>query len=89
MMRSSILHMILRVCDLDKSIEFYTTDLGMELLRRTDFPSAEFTLAFVGYGDEANTGGIELTHNWNQDEPYDLGSGYGHIAVGVADIYGT
>lgn len=83
------LHTMVRVKDLDKSIDFYTRLLGMKLLRRTDYPSGEFTLAFVGYGDEASDTVIELTHNWGQEEPYDLGSGFGHLAVGVPDIYGT
>jgi len=61
----------------------------MSLMRRTDYPSGEFTLAFVGYGDEREQAVIELTHNWGQQEPYDLGTGFGHLAVGVPDIYGT
>ncbi len=84
-----LLHTMVRVKDLDKSIDFYTRLLGMKLLRRKDYPSGEFTLAFVGYGDEASDTVIELTHNWGQEEPYDLGSGFGHLAVGVPDIYGT
>ena len=83
------LHTMLRVLDLDKSIDFYTRHLGMKLLRRTDYPTGEFTLAFVGYGDEKNNSVIELTHNWGQKEPYSLGSGFGHLAIGVPDIYGT
>ena len=83
------LHTMLRVRDLDKSIDFYTRLLGMKLLRRKDFPSGEFTLAFVGYGDEANTSVLELTHNWGQEEDYDLGSAFGHVAIGVPDIYAT
>ena len=84
-----LLHTMIRVKDLDKSIDFYTRLLGMTLMRRKDYPSGEFTLAFVGYGDEADQAVIELTHNWGQEEPYDLGSGFGHLAVGVPDIYGT
>jgi lactoylglutathione lyase len=84
-----LLHTMIRVKDLDKSIDFYTRLLGMTLMRRTDYPSGEFTLAFVGYGDEASDAVIELTHNWGQEEPYDLGTGFGHLAVGVPDIYGT
>jgi lactoylglutathione lyase len=84
-----LLHTMIRVKDLDKSIDFYTRLLGMELMRRTDYPSGEFTLAFVGYGDEASDAVIELTHNWGQQEPYELGTGFGHLAVGVPDIYGT
>ena len=82
-----MLHTMLRVRDLEKSLAFYTGHLGMELLRRRDFPGGRFTLAFVGYGDEASNTVLELTHNWDQEEPYDLGDGYGHIALGVPDIY--
>ena len=83
------LHTMIRVLDLDKSIDFYTRLLGMKLTRKTDYPSGEFTLAFIGYGEESNTTVIELTHNWGQDEPYDLGNAFGHLAIGVPDIYGT
>lgn len=83
-----MLHTMLRVYDLDKSIGFYTDLLGMKLLRRSDYPDGKFTLAFVGYGDEDETAVIELTHNWDH-EPYDLGTAYGHVALGVPDIYGT
>jgi lactoylglutathione lyase len=83
-----MLHTMLRVFDLEKSLEFYVDRLGMTLLRRKDFPTGEFTLAFVGYGGEADHTVIELTHNWGQKEPYTIGSGYGHIAIGVPDIYG-
>jgi lactoylglutathione lyase len=88
MQGARMLHTMLRVYDLDKSIGFYTGLLGMKLLRRKDYPDGKFTLAFVGYGSEAETAVIELTHNWDH-EPYELGSGYGHIALGVPDIYGT
>ncbi len=84
-----MLHTMIRVKDLDKSIEFYTDFLGMNLLRRDDYPGGKFTLAFVGYGDESSHAVIELTHNWDQDEAYDLGNGFGHVAIGVPDIYGT
>ena len=84
-----LLHTMIRVKDLDKSIDFYTRHLGMNLLRRKDYPSGEFTLAFVGYGSEEDNAVIELTHNWGQETPYDLGSGFGHLAIGVPDIYGT
>ena len=77
---------MLRVGNLDASIEFYTAVLGMKLLRRKDYPDGEFTLAFVGYGDEAENTVIELTHNWGT-ERYDLGAGYGHIAIEVDDVY--
>lgn len=84
-----LLHTMIRVKDLEKSIDFYTRLLGMKLTRRKDYPSGEFTLAFVGYGDESDTTVVELTHNWGQQEPYDLGSGFGHLAIGVPDIYKT
>jgi lactoylglutathione lyase len=84
-----MLHTMLRVRDLDKSIDFYTRHMGMALLRRTDFEGGRFTLAFVGYGEEKDQTVLELTHNWDQDEPYDLGDAYGHIAIGVPDIYGV
>jgi lactoylglutathione lyase len=84
-----LLHTMIRVFDLEKSIAFYTGQLGMTLLRRKDYPSGEFTLAFVGYGDEDSNAVIELTHNWGQKEPYQLGTAFGHLAVGVPDIYGT
>lgn len=80
---------MVRVKDLDKSISFYCDHLGMSLIRRKDYPSGEFTLAFVGYGDEENNTVLELTHNWGQEEDYELGSGFGHLAIGVSDIYKT
>ena len=79
-----LLHTMLRVGDLDASLRFYTEVLGMRLLRRTDYPEGRFTLAFVGYGDEADHTVIELTHNWDT-AGYELGNGYGHIAVEVAN----
>ena len=85
--RGRMLHTMLRVRDLEKSIDFYTRLLGMKLLRRKDYPSGEFTLAFVGYGDERDHTVLELTHNWGQEKPYDLGSAFGHIAIGVPDVY--
>ena len=81
-----ILHTMLRVGDLGRSIKFYTEVLGMKLLRQKDYPDGKFTLAFVGYGDEADNTVIELTHNWDTDA-YDVGSGYGHIALEVDDVY--
>jgi lactoylglutathione lyase len=81
-----ILHTMLRVGNLDRSIEFYTNVLGMRLLRQKDYPEGKFTLAFVGYGPESETSAIELTYNWDTDN-YDLGSGYGHIALEVDDVY--
>jgi lactoylglutathione lyase len=83
------MHTMVRVRDLDRSLDFYTRLLGMTLLRRMDFPEGRFTLAFVGYGPEDSHAVMELTHNWDQDGPYDLGTGYGHIALGVHDIYGV
>jgi len=79
---------MLRVGNLDRSLEFYCDVLGMRLLRRKDYPSGRFTLAFVGYGDESDHTVIELTHNWDTGS-YDLGNAYGHIALGVDDIYAT
>jgi len=83
-----MLHTMLRVEELDRSLLFYTEVLGMDLLRRKDYPSGRFTLAFVGYGDESDTTVLELTHNWDTSH-YELGSAYGHIALGVDDIYTT
>ena len=79
-----ILHTMLRVGDLDSSITFYTEVLGMRLLRRKDYPAGKFTLAFLGYGEEADSTVLELTHNWGV-ECYDLGDGFGHIALAVSD----
>jgi len=79
---------MLRVGNLDESLKFYCELLGMKLLRKKDYPGGEFTLAFVGYGDESDHSVIELTYNWGQDK-YDLGNAYGHIALGVDDIYST
>jgi lactoylglutathione lyase len=81
-----ILHTMLRTGDLDRSIDFYTKVLGMRLLRRQDYPEGEFTLAFVGYGDESDHAVIELTYNWGVDG-YDIGDAYGHIAIEVDDVY--
>jgi lactoylglutathione lyase len=75
-----------RVTDLEKSLSFYTEVLGMRLLRRKDYPEGRFTLAFVGFGDETDNTVLELTHNWDTDQ-YDLGTGYGHIAIEVDDVY--
>lgn len=81
-----ILHIMLRVGDLEKSIDFYTNVLGMKLLRRKDYPDGKFTLAFVGYQDEAEGAALELTYNWDTSR-YDLGTGYGHIAIEVDNAY--
>lgn len=83
-----MLHTMLRVGNLDESLKFYCDVLGMSLLRRKDYPGGEFTLAFVGYGDESDHTVLELTYNWGVDR-YEIGTGYGHIALGVDDIYGT
>ncbi|MDQ5770433.1 lactoylglutathione lyase [Thiothrix subterranea] len=81
-----ILHTMLRVGDLDRSIAFYTNVLGMQLLRRKDYPAGEFTLAFIGYGDETENTVLELTYNWGVDT-YELGTAFGHIALEVPDVY--
>lgn len=83
-----LLHTMLRVGNLERSLAFYCQVLGMRLLRQKDYPGGEFTLAFVGYGDEADHTVLELTYNWGTDH-YEIGTGYGHIALGVEDIYGT
>ena len=80
------LHTMIRVNDLDESLRFYCDALGMKLLRKQDYPGGEFTLAFVGYGDEKDNTVIELTHNWGTSS-YDQGSAFGHLAIGVDDIY--
>lgn len=87
MSKARMLHTMIRVRDLDRSLDFYTRLLGMTVLRKNDYPTGEFTLAFVGYGAEDSNTVIELTHNWGQEEPYELGNGFGHIALGVPDIY--
>lgn len=84
-----ILHTMLRVFDLQRSIAFYTDVLGMQLLRQKNYEEGRFTLAFLGYDDEQSSAVIELTHNWDQNEPYELGNAYGHIAIETADIYAT
>lgn len=83
-----MLHTMIRVGNLEESLKFYCDILGMKLLRQKDYPDGKFTLAFVGYGEESEHTVIELTYNWGVDS-YDLGSGYGHIALGVDDIYKT
>ena len=81
-----VLHTMIRVGDLDRSIKFYTDVLGMKLLRRKDYPDGKFTLAFVGYGPETEHAVVELTYNWGTGK-YDLGNGFGHIALEVEDVY--
>jgi lactoylglutathione lyase len=83
-----LLHTMIRVNDLDESIRFYCDFLGMQLLRKKDYPSGRFTLAFVGYGSEAESAVVELTYNWDTHQ-YDVGNAFGHLAVGVSDIYAT
>jgi lactoylglutathione lyase len=81
-----ILHTMLRVGDLERSLAFYTGVLGMKLLRRRDYPEGKFTLAFVGYRPESEEAALELTHNWDT-RSYEIGSGYGHVAIEVEDAY--
>ncbi len=81
-----ILHTMIRVGELERSLDFYTQVLGMQLLRRQDYPEGRFTLAFVGYGPESEGAVLELTHNWDTPR-YELGNGFGHIALGVSDAY--
>ena len=81
-----LLHTMIRVGDLEKSIAFYTGILGMKLLRRKDYPDGKFTLAFVGYGDESENSVIELTYNWGVDN-YEIGDAFGHLAIQVDDVY--
>ncbi|MFB2834616.1 lactoylglutathione lyase [Floridanema evergladense] len=83
-----LLHTMLRVGNLEESLKFYTEILGMKLLRQKDYPDGKFTLAFVGYGDESDHTVLELTYNWGVEQ-YNLGDAYGHIAIGVDDIYAT
>ena len=81
-----LLHTMIRVGDLEKSINFYTEILGMKLLRQKNYPDGKFSLAFIGYGNEQDNSVIELTYNWDTDN-YDLGSGFGHLAIEVDDVY--
>jgi len=81
-----VLHTMIRVGDLERSLDFYSNVLGMKILRRKDYETGRFTLAFVGYGDESSGAVIELTHNWDTDH-YEIGTGYGHIALGMENIY--
>ncbi len=82
-----LLHTMIRVKDLNKSVEFYSQHLGMKVLRKKDFPGGKFTNVFMGYGEESNNTVLELTYNWDQVEEYTHGSGFGHLAVAVPNIY--
>ena len=84
-----LLHTMIRVKEIDRSIDFYSRHLGMDVLRKKDVPGGKFTNVFMGYGDESNHTVLELTYNWDQEEPYTHGSGFGHLAVAVPDIYGA
>ncbi|APV50962.1 lactoylglutathione lyase [Betaproteobacteria bacterium GR16-43] len=88
MKSARVVHTMLRVADLDRAVSFYTAKLGMTLLRREDYPAGRFTLAFVGYGAEADGACLELTHNWDRDT-YDHGDAYGHMALAVDDVGAT
>lgn len=83
------LHTMIRVRDLDKSIDFYTRLLGMKLVRKVDYEGGRFTNAFVGYGDEDSHPMVELTHNWDQTDAYEHGGSFGHLALATQDIYAT
>ncbi len=87
MAEARLLHTMIRVKDLDRSLEFYTKHLGMKELRRREVPDGKYTLAFVGYGETPGVNEIELTFNWDQTDGYDLGSAFGHLAVGLPDVY--
>lgn len=84
-----IMHTMIRVFDLDRALEFYVGTLGMKELRRRDAPEGKYTNVFVGYGDESENAVVEMTYNWDPEAPYELGTAFGHLAVGVRDIYGT
>ena len=87
--RYRLAHTMMRVKDLDKSLDFYTRILGMKVLRQKEYPDGKFTNTFVGYGPEDTHPAIELTYNWDQEEAYDLGNGWGHVALEVPDVYAT
>jgi lactoylglutathione lyase len=86
--RTHFRHTMIRVKDQEKAIEFYTKYLGMKVLRQKEYPDGKFTNTFIGYGDNPDSPQIELTYNWGKETPYELGDAYGHIALGVPDIYG-
>ena len=85
--KGRLLHTMIRVFDLKKSLDFYGRLLGMQVLRQREVPDGRYTLAFVGYGAEEDSTVIELTYNWDQKEPYALGGAFGHLAIGVGDVY--
>jgi lactoylglutathione lyase len=85
--RFRLLHTMIRVFDLERSIDFYTRLMGMKLLRRRETAEGRYTIVFVGYGDDATHTVVELTYNWDQKEPYTIGGGFGHLAIGVPDLY--
>ncbi len=87
--RYRLAHTMIRVRDLEKSLDFYTRILGMKVLRQKEYPEGKFTNTFVGYGPEESHPAIELTYNWDQETPYELGNGWGHVALEVPDVYGT
>ncbi len=87
MSESRYLHTMLRVKDLDRSVEFYTTVLGMRELRRREVPDGRYTLVFVGFGENPGQAEVELTFNWDQTDGYEMGSGFGHLAVSMPDVY--
>ncbi len=87
--RFRLLHTMIRVFDLERSVDFYCRLMGMKLLRKREVEAGRYTIAFVGYGDDATDTVVELTYNWDQKEPYALGTGFGHLAIGVSDIYAT
>lgn len=86
--RFRLRHTMLRVRNLEKSVDFYTRLMGMQVLRRTDSESGKFSIVFVGYGDEGSNPALELTYNWGKDDGYTIGDGFGHIAIAVPDLYG-
>lgn len=86
--RFRLLHTMLRVFDLERSIDFYCRLMGMKLLRKREVEAGRYTIAFVGYGDDAANAVVELTYNWDQKEPYTIGSGFGHLAIAVNDLHG-